>query len=252
VVVRRIREGTTGELLEHVDALVEWGLSYQRRGWTEEALPSWSLDPERTSDPFGEDSEPSGGTRRQAKLSQRRRIIHAAAVMAADRGYRNLSIPTITNEAGVSNETFYEYFESAEDAFLQSIEVFGRSELGPIGEAIASQPGWAAGVGAGLEEMLDYLDHNPKLARLPFIEALGAGPAALDQVESFLDALTELFGLSEATDPTGRTLPPIVVEAICGGVFVAIQAEIADGHVGFLSKRLPDIAFVVLAPYGVV
>ena len=44
-------------------------------------------------------------------LSQRERIVRAAAMVVAEKGYEKLSIPAIASGAGVSNQTFYEHFQ---------------------------------------------------------------------------------------------------------------------------------------------
>lgn len=57
--------------------------------------------------------------------------------------------------------------------------------------------------------------------------------------------------MSDAAAANGAALPGVVVEAICGGVFVVLQREVATGRAEVLPELLPEIAFIALTPLGV-
>jgi hypothetical protein len=82
-----------------------------------------------------------------------------------------------------------------------------------------------------------------------FIEVLSAGSTALDRVEVVMSQLTALFDPMDVPSEVGTPVPEIVVEAVGGGVFVVIQDEVAQGRTETLPELLPEIAFIVLAPY---
>jgi AcrR family transcriptional regulator len=170
--------------------------------------------------------------------------------VVAERGYEKLSIPAITGAAGVSNQTFYEHFNSKQEVLLEAIDAQGRRAVSRIGAVISANWAWPDAILAGFQELLGYLAENPLLARLPFIEVLAAGPAAMDRVDAVLESLTLLFAPREVPAQVGAPLPDIVVEAICGGIFVVIQHEIAQGRTETLPDILPEIIFVALAPFA--
>ncbi len=255
IVNNLLRGGNIEQLRDHLDEILDWGLSYQRPGAASALqLPeSQSIAPEARIGPSTDEEEVwderPDSIRNRSTLTQRQRMVRAAAMVVAESGYEKLSIPAITGAAGVSNQTFYEHFNSKEEVFLEAIDAQGRRAVSRIGAVIASNWAWPDAILAGLQELLSYLAENPLLARLPFIEVLAAGPSAMERVDAVLDSLTLLFAPREV--PAGVTpLPDIVVEAICGGIFVVIQHEIAQGRTEKLPDVLPEIIFVALAPFG--
>jgi TetR/AcrR family transcriptional regulator len=188
--------------------------------------------------------------RNRSTLTQRQRMVRGAAMVVAEKGYEKLSIPAITGAAGVSNQTFYEHFTSKQEVFLEAIDTQGRRAAARIGSVIAANWIWPDAILTGLQELLATLAETPLLARLPFIDVLAAGPAAMDRVDAVLDRLTALFGPGAVPADIGPPLPDIVVEAICGGIFVVIQHEIAVGRTERLPDLLPEVAFIALAPFA--
>ncbi len=246
---QRARAGDYERLRGEFEVLVDWGLGYQRPRATSRR-PLRAVGKLEMPDLAEIWDESPPGSRDWSALGQRERIIRAAATVAGERGYGSLSIPAITRLARVSNETFYEHFSSVHEAFLEAIDILGARALGLIEAEIGSQRSWEASVRRGLEVMLSFLAANPLLARLPFIEAMSASPAAMDRVDLMLDTLTEMFGLREAPGPGGEALALVVVDAIVGGVYIVIQRQIAEGRVTDLLELAPKLEFILLAPYG--
>ncbi len=251
-----LRRGETGRLRDHLEEILDWGLSYQRPdGAGAMRLPEpQTLAPEARISVTTEDEEMwderPDSIRSRSTLTQRQRMVRGAAMVVAENGYEKLSIPAITGAAGVSNQTFYEHFTSKQEVFLEAIDTQGRRAAARIGSVIAANWIWPDAILTGLQELLGTLAETPLLARLPFIDVLAAGPAAMDRVDAVLDRLTALFGLGAVPADIGPPLPDIVVEAICGGIFVVIQHEIAAGRTEGLPDLLPEIAFIALAPFA--
>ena len=251
-----LRRGETGRLRDHLEEILDWGLSYQRPGGAGAMrLPEpQTLAPEARISVTTEDEEMwderPDSIRSRSTLTQRQRMVRGAAMVVAENGYEKLSIPAITGAAGVSNQTFYEHFTSKQEVFLEAIDTQGRRAAARIGSVIAANWIWPDAILTGLQELLGTLAETPLLARLPFIDVLAAGPAAMDRVDAVLDRLTALFGLGAVPADIGPPLPDIVVEAICGGIFVVIQHEIAAGRTEGLPDLLPEIAFIALAPFA--
>src|SRR4029077_20982700 len=89
-------------------------------------------------------SEPPDSPRSRAELTQRERIVRAAARVVVDRGYEALSIPTISATARTSNQTFYEHFRNKRESFIAAFEILS-------GELLAATAGAFAAAGDGPE-----------------------------------------------------------------------------------------------------
>jgi hypothetical protein len=97
--------------------------------------------------------------------------------------------------------------------------------------------------------LLEHLVAEPLFARLAFFELATAGPAALDRADIAIQRFTAF--LEPEALPEGLTAqPPVVVEAIGGGMWAVIQHEIAAGRLSSLPEKAPQIAAIALTPFG--
>jgi len=248
VVYRCIRSGCPEELGDHLEPIVGWALSYRNPV----TLPPVAL-PQRSAR-NGEGgiatvdwNEPPDSPRSRKFLSQRERIVRAAAQVAAEIGYSNLTIPAISSTGGTSNQTFYEHFDSKEEAFLAAFEELSDRGLAATFAAAATQTEWAATIEAGMRGMLEHVVEEPLFAKLAFFELPAAGPAALDHADAAVRRFTAFLdprGLPPGVVP----LPPVIVEALGGGMWQAIQHEIALGELGSLPDFAPQLTAVALTP----
>jgi AcrR family transcriptional regulator len=250
VVYRALRAERQDALPEQIEELVDWALAYQRadsaavRGAL--AAASRPSQPPPAGGSVVDWSEPPDSKRSRAELTQRERIVRAAARVVFERGYETLSIPTISAAAGTSHQTFYEHFRSKGDAFLAAFEVLGAECLRRTGAAYNSAETRPEALGAGLRAMLEYVAGNELFARLAFFELPSAGPAALDRADAVMDTFTGLLGPPEP--PAGKVVPTAIQNAIVSGVWEVIQFEIAQGRLEALPERAADLTRIVLVP----
>ena len=252
LVQRKVRNGEVEELRDHIDELLDWGLSYRRIG-NPSALAVAQKQPRLP--PIGQPAsdelwdERPDSIRDRSRLTQRERMVRGAAMVAAENGSGKLSIPAITGAAGVSNQTFYEHFSSAQEVFLEAIDVIGLHAATRVGAAAELAENWVEKLVAGIARLLIFLANNPLTSRLPFIEALAAGPEGLDRVWMLIDGLVALFDLNGVPAEVGSPLPELVVEAIAAGIYAVIQREVAEGRTEALPELLGEIATIGLAPF---
>src|SRR4249919_2157447 len=124
---------------------------------------------------------------------QRARIIAALAAETVEKGYRAVTVADIVRSAGIARNTFYENFSSKEDCFLAACDYAVKEAKGRVVEAASRVDAWPQRVGAGLAAFLEYVASEPALARTCIVEALSAGPAALQRYEESLQAFLPLF-----------------------------------------------------------
>lgn len=62
-------------------------------------------------------------------MSTKGRLVESAKKLIADRGYNNTKVEDITNEAQVAKGTFYTYFKTKEDIFIEILDnIFQKAE----------------------------------------------------------------------------------------------------------------------------
>jgi AcrR family transcriptional regulator len=247
LVYRCIRDGAPERLVDYLDPLLEWALSYRAPEPPAPQLPRRPmprLKPESEPLPW---SEPADSTESRRLLSQRERILRATAQVAAGAGYSSVTIPAISATAGTSNQTFYEHFKNKEEPFIAAFEALARRALIAAFLAIEAVPCWQNAVEAGYRALLEHLIQEPIYTRIAFFELPVAGPVALDHADAAIRRFT-LFLHPGAIPPDVRPLHPAIVDALGGGLWSALQRRIATGDLGSLPEFAAELAKVTLIP----
>jgi len=256
VAYRRLRSGRHQELPGLVVDLADWALHHQEPDG--EATLSAVAAAERPVHPGTEApaeteqlswDEPPDSKIGRKLLTQRERIVRAAARVVVENGYAALSIPAISGAAGVSNQTFYEHFASKRDAFLAAFEILGGAALAAGAGAFLREGNRPEAIGAGLRALLEHIAANELFARLAFFELPTAGPVALDQADATLDSFVAFLKPGAAPSAIGPPPPPAILEAIPTGIWATIQHEIVRGRLAALPELAPDITRIVLASF---
>lgn len=180
---------------------------------------------------------------------QRARIITALAQESSEQGYQQVTVADIVSRAGIARNTFYENFRSKEDCFLATQEFAMTAALERVVEAAGTFDSWAERVRAGLTAFLEYVAEEPALARTCMVEALSAGPAAVEHYEKSQQAFVSLFKLGRDVSPHGGQLPETLEEAIIGGVFWIVYQRLAIGEEATIPELLPELIEFALTPY---
>lgn len=180
---------------------------------------------------------------------QRARIIVALAQETSEQGYQQVTVADIVRRAGTARNTFYENFRSKEDCFLATQEYAMTAALERVVETAGALQSWPQRVRAGLTAFLSYVAEEPALARTCMVEALSAGPAAVEYYEKSQQAFVSLFRLGRDVSPHGADLPETMEEAIIGGVFWIVYQRLAGGGASAIPELLPELIEFALTPY---
>jgi len=180
---------------------------------------------------------------------QRARIVAALAQETVEKGYRAVTVADIVRRAGIARNTFYENFSSKEDCFLAASEYAVESALGRVLAAAAKVDDWPARVSAGIAAFLGYVAGEPALARTCIVEALSAGPAAVERYERSIQAFVPLFQLGRQESVKGAELPETLEETIVGGIFWILYQRIIMGQVEQIEGLLDELVEFSLTPY---
>jgi AcrR family transcriptional regulator len=258
VVYRRLRAGRQEELPGLVEELVDWALRYQEpdseavaRARVAAELAMEPAAPESAGEAGKPDwSEPPDSPHSRATLTQRERIVRAAARVVVEKGYEALSIPTISATAGTSNQTFYEHFRNKREAFIAAFEILSGEVLRVTAAAFAAAGDRPEAIGAGIRAMLEHIAANQLFARLAFFELPTAGPAALDHADTAMAGFTAFLTPELLPSGVEGSVSSPILEAIGSGIWAAIQHEIAHGREAELPEKAPEITRIALAPLG--
>jgi AcrR family transcriptional regulator len=207
-------------------------------------------------EPKGEDSAPGlsrlppgrhGLPREFVTENQRGRLTAGIISVVAEHGYHEATISQIAAAAGVSRRTFYTYFSSKQECFLDAYDQIA-AHLHQAGEEVAAaHSDWADQVGARLGSALEVFAANPDLVRFYLIEA----PRAGDEIAArYRAGTTRALADLTADRPSKVRRPSEAVEyAVMGGMAALIADRVQAGEGERLPSLLPDLLELVLTPY---
>ncbi len=184
---------------------------------------------------------------------QRQRLLAAMALVASERGAANASVAHVVSRAGVSRRTFYELFEDREACFLAAFDQAVEQAAATVLPAYEGPMRWHERIRAGLAALLQFLDAEPGMGRLIVVEALGAGPQALEHRTRVLAVL--IAAVDAGKEGTkGKEPPLLTAEGVVGAVFAVIHARIvlpAPARPGQqpLTELLGELMGVIVLPY---
>jgi AcrR family transcriptional regulator len=179
---------------------------------------------------------------------QRTRLLDATFAVVSEGGYRRMTARRVSGRAGVSNKTFYDLFCDREDCFLAAFDEAVDELAAVVLPAWESESEWAARIRGGLAALLDFLNGEPALCKLVFIEALGAGPRVLARRAQVLDDLGSAIDGGCAGVKAGRVLPPLTAEGVVGAAFSVIHARLLQ-QTGSLVELLNPLMATIVLPY---
>src|SRR4029450_11135105 len=103
--------------------------------------------------------DPSPGLRERKKQLTKERLIGAALRLFKERGYEGATVEAIAEQAEVSVTTFFRYFDSKEDVFLEG----HRAIIDRVEAAIRERPSGVSVIAAFRETIAEPLRTQPAL-----------------------------------------------------------------------------------------
>jgi AcrR family transcriptional regulator len=180
---------------------------------------------------------------------QRERIVEAMARVVGERGFQAATIAEVARTAGVSRATFYDVFKDLDACFLAVLDSVMRRSTALISDAFAKSGPWQVKMLAGLMVLLDFLDSEPLAARVCLVEALAAGPAALEYRARELEVLKHLVDAMLEQAPAGRQVSTLAAEGMVASVAGILHVRLVTGEAPPFMDLLGSLADLVIAPY---
>jgi AcrR family transcriptional regulator len=203
--------------------------------------------PSDTAAPDG--LKPTRNTEARDQLSeiQRARIVAAMIEVASEQGAGSATVARVVARSGVSRRTFYELFEDREDCFIAAFDRAVRRIAAVVLAAYRQPLKWRLRIRGGLGTLLELLDREPGVARLVIVEALGAGPKALERRRRVLAKMIPVVEEGRKEARTGDGPSPLTAEGIVGGVFSLIHSRLLEN--GPLVELLNPLMAMIVLPY---
>jgi len=179
-----------------------------------------------------------------AQGSPRDRMLLAMTQAVADKGYANTTVADVVRIAGASRRTYYEHFEDKEHCFLEAYRAGAGRVMEEIFDTLREFPdeAWRARVEVAVTTFTRVLAEEPALARVFFVDVLGAGPSAVAERRRVFDLFANGWRLladrAERQEPAIERTPELVLHALVGAIAeVTLRQILSDG-----AESLPELA----------
>jgi AcrR family transcriptional regulator len=165
----------------------------------------------------------------------RDRLLASTAALLARTSWRDIKIIDIAKEAGTSPATFYQYFESIEQAIFELAERLASdaSQLAGLVEGSwKGEQGWAT-ARAVIEGFMDYWERNRYIFRVVDLATEEGDNRFRGLRTRALNAVTVALTSAIEQAQAGRKAASGADAAATAGVLVAMMANVAAHRYGF-------------------
>jgi AcrR family transcriptional regulator len=182
--------------------------------------------------------------------THRQAILFAAAALAASKGYDATTVADIARLAGVDARAFYRSFADKHDAFMALHELGFQQTMAVTAGAFFAGSSWPQRSWEAGRALTQFLESNPTIAHVGFIEAYAVGPGAVQRIEDSYTAFTIFLQEGYQHVSSGRAPPSrLALEAIVTAVFELVYAQARASRRPRVTALLAQIAFLWLTPF---
>jgi AcrR family transcriptional regulator len=191
----------------------------------------------------------AAGSLESSPDEQRTRLIEAFTRAAAERGYANTTVEQVASYAGVSSETFYRYFPGIDQCLVAAYDSFFERLATHIEAACDSRDPWPVQVKTGIGAALHFFAEVESTGRVFAVEAMSAGPAAIERRFASIDRLAQLLRLGRQQCPAAAALPAATERTLVAGIGLVISVQLLAEEGSLLPSKEPELTELVLTPY---
>ena len=201
---------------------------------------------------------------RLAPEKRKEEILRSAAQVFAEKGYRLSSINDIIERAGIARGTFYLYFSSKQEAFLELIQSYFediaqvlQDNHHALEEALRERGDFLATWRSNIVNILEYHNENPHLTSIIYREALGRDEDFSERVDELSHLARNIYQEEFRMLAERKLIRPcdieLVTSTIIGGTVYAIMEHLMEKkqvNVRALAGKILDYHVRALAPDG--
>jgi AcrR family transcriptional regulator len=215
---------------------------------------------------------------------QRARMLGSLVEAVSEYGAARVTVSRIVARSGVSRRTFYEMFADRDACFMAALELaiergaarvlpaFERGWEGAGADGVRAGAGaddvwagagggarggrsgegaarWCGRVRAGLGALLEFLDDEPGLGGLCVVDALSAGPRAMQRRAEVVRALVDAVDAGRGEAEGGLEPTRLTAEGVVGGVLGVLYARFTERDPRPMSKLLNPLMGMIVLPY---
>ncbi len=182
--------------------------------------------------------------------SQRGRMLRAAALAVAEKGYGETVVTDVIERAHVSRKTFYEHFADLQDCFRQAhalacdtllAQVIDSSRAGP-------QEGFET-IRSGVRGYFELIAGEPEMTQAFFADAVAAGPAVALKRQETMRILAGLilagYRIAQDGDPALPDPPALAGTAATGAINEICLTALADERLDLLPGRTDEMVAII-------
>lgn len=181
----------------------------------------------------------------RSSATQRGRLLVAATLVVAERGYAKASVSDIVAAAGVSRSTFYENFEGKDDCLIAAYQATVTTSLARMAQRAmdAASAGWHAGLVEGVRLIFSDIRERPMVARATYVELVGPGVLAArrDGNDRFAEHVQALADAVRSVDPRMPDVSLGRIQLLISGLDLRIAYVLNAGELDQLDE-LADLA----------
>jgi AcrR family transcriptional regulator len=155
----------------------------------------------------------------------------------ARHGYAGTTLRELVRIAGVSKSTFYEHFESKQEAFLATSDEIVAQVAERVGEAYEAGGDYRERLVAALSAFMNLVAGEPQATRLTTVETLTLGKAGVEHRERGSRIFETAARRSFDQSPSEVEVPATTVRAIAAGIRGVVYRHLRAGT----PERLPAL-----------
>jgi AcrR family transcriptional regulator len=181
--------------------------------------------------------------------NHRLRIMFATAELVQSKGYTATTIAQITKRAGVDGRIFYRMFADKQEAFSAIHELGFQQLMAATAGAFFSAEQWPERLWRALSALATWLELNPAIAHVGFVESYAVGAEAVQRVEDSLIAFTIFLQGGYQHQPLADPPSQLVLEAIVTSVFEVLYRQVRASVTPSIAATLPTLIHLSLTPF---
>jgi AcrR family transcriptional regulator len=191
----------------------------------------------------------NGGPPRGPEDPARARIAAAMVYLVGSRGYAQVSIETVCEQARTRRSHFDRCFAGKEDCFLSVHDEVAAEFCERVLAAYEGASSWHDRVWAAGWAAMRFFQEDPTRARFLVVEVNGTGNGAQARRDRALQRLADILdgGRGELERP--EKVSRCTAEIVAGAIYGTVLGKIEEGCIERGDDFLPELVYMAVMPY---